>query len=67
MPPPNIRSHSVGELPGIDELLELLSVVGAAIEALGSGLICSAVTSSLLIEVPIGVQVIRVSNGLVVG
>ena len=61
-----MRSKNVGELPGI--LVVLLDPVslGAAVAAVGSGLTCSAVTSRRFNDVPSGVQVIRVSIGLVV-
>ncbi len=65
--PPNSRSNSVGELPGISVVALLVSTVGAAADAAGSGLTCSAVTNNLLSAVPIGVQVSSVSIGLVVG
>lgn len=65
---PNMRSRSVGELPGIVESVVLDAAVSGAGAALaGSGLTCSAVTNNRLIDVPIGVHVIKVKIGLVVG
>lgn len=49
----------------VDSADELL--VGAAFAFSGDGLICVPITSSRLVEVPRGVQVMRVTSGLVVG
>ena len=62
-----MRSTNVGELPGILASVVPPSFVGAVEAAVGSGLTCSAVTSKRSLEVPKGVQVIRVRIGLSVG
>lgn len=62
-----MRSNIVGELPGITVVALLVTDVGAGAEAPGSGLICSAVTSSRCKAVPTGVHVSRVRSGFVVG